>query len=90
VQRSFPAAPSILNRESESSMVQTMAIIGLSIGALMWRDANRLARHVKVAEALMAEGVQEDEAMERSGCNFWDAPWPSRLTKRYPALPGTN
>lgn len=60
----------------------------LIIGAYLGFDANRLAEHVKVAEALMEEGLDEDVAMEQSGCNFWDKPWYVRLALSYPALPG--
>lgn len=63
-----------------------ISLLGLGIGALILRDANRLALHVKVAEQLMANGKSEAEAMESSGCNFWDTPWYFRLCKTYPAL----
>lgn len=67
-------------------LIAAFALIGLVVGALVFRDANRLAQHVKVAEVLMAAGLSEDEAMERSGCNFWDQAWHRRMTKRYPTL----
>jgi len=67
-------------------MFVALSLIGLAIGALILRDANRLAQHVQVAEALMASGVQEVDAMQRSGCNFWDTPMHRRIGKRYPAL----
>lgn len=63
-----------------------ISLIGLVIGALILRDANRLAAHVKIAERLMNEGQPEAVAMERSGCNFWDTPWHHRLLQTYPPL----
>jgi hypothetical protein len=57
-----------------------------AIGAYLWFDANRLAKHVQVAEALMVRGLSEEAAMEQSGCNFWDKPWYARLFVAYPSL----
>ncbi len=57
------------------------------IGAYLWFDANRFAKHVQVAEALIVRGVSEEVAMEQSGCNFWDRSWYARLFLAYPALP---
>jgi hypothetical protein len=56
------------------------------VGFWLTHDASRLARHVLVAEMMVAEGVDEDAAMEQSGCNFWAAPWYQRVFKPYPAL----
>ena len=56
-------------------------------GLWMKIDADRLHQHVVVAEKMMAQGMDEPTAMEKSGCNFWDTPWYRRLFKQYPALP---
>lgn len=65
-----------------------LALAGVfAIGVFFRFDADRLAKHVLVAEALMSNGLSEDAAMEQSGCNFWDRPWYARLVFAYPPLP---
>lgn len=61
-------------------------LIVLTVGLWFMQDANRLSKHVRVAEKLILEGVPEDEAMERSGCNHWDTPWFRRFFMSYPEL----
>lgn len=57
------------------------------MGLWIWNDGNRLAYHVAVAEKMIENGISEVDAMEQSGCNFWDAPWYRRLFQNYPQLP---
>lgn len=67
----------------------TMFVIGLGLlGLGLWfiRDGHRLERHLVVAKRLMDAGVLEPEAMERSGCNWWDIPWYRRLLETPPSI----
>ncbi len=66
--------------------VLLFSLLALFVGVLILRDANRLAMHVKIAEKMMDSGISEIEAMELSGCNFWDTPWHRRLFKPYPKI----
>ena len=64
-------------------LIVTLFLVGL------WNllDANRLEKHVHVAEKMMLQGMNEETAMELSGCNFWDMPWYRRVLKNYPSVP---
>lgn len=69
--------------------METLIVLLAALFCGMWllNDANRLNKHVTVAEKLMAQGSTEEESMERSGCNFWDTPWYKRVLKQYPEIP---
>jgi len=67
--------------------IMLLALIGVPIGIWLFRDANRLNARVKVAEAMMSAWVTEAEAMETSGCNWWERPWYQRILTSPPTLP---
>lgn len=67
-------------------IVSVGSVIGFGMGLWVLLDGNRLAKHVAIAERLMADGMSEADAMEQSGCNFWDRPWYERITTPYPYL----
>lgn len=72
-----------------TAMLVTALGFGLlcfAIGWWLYRDANRLDRHVSVMVDMIDAGVPECEAIERSGCNFWDVPWYRRLFRPYPVI----
>lgn len=63
------------------------SFVTILVGLLIMSDGQRLLRHVRVAQALIAQGVPEPEAMERSGANHWSQPFILRIWKKYPPLP---
>lgn len=64
-----------------------LGLVGVCILHLVWRDVDRLEVHLSIAKILMARGMSEEDAMELSGCNFWDEPWFVRMLHKYPSLP---
>lgn len=58
-----------------------------AIGALMIRDGQRLEKHIRIAQGLIASGMDELEAMEQSGCNHWERPFVLRFWRKYPSFP---
>lgn len=63
------------------------SVFPMLIGLLITMDSSRFSRHIALAQILIAQGVPEAEAMERSGCNHWNRWFLLRIWKEYPPLP---
>jgi len=61
-----------------------IAAVGFLVGMYIMKDASELEIRVNIAEELMKRGMAEPDAMEESGCNFWDMPWYKRIFMSYP------
>lgn len=62
-------------------------VITVLVGLLLMMDSRRFSRHIRAAQTLIASGMEESEAMEKSGCNHWDETFILRIWRKYPKLP---
>ena len=69
------------------NLILIISACGTIFSVWLFFDAKRAEKHGLVAKTLIDNGVDEETAMRKAHCEYWELPWYKRMITPYPKLP---